>query len=300
MLSGIGPADHLQAFGIEVRADLPVGDYLQNHPASSIILTIRDEYTNLIKYGDQSLSIENLYQYYILHTGNLTKNYAGIAYLNTLSNKELEWPNAAYQARVQIFANTLDENRYWKFGQRKEEWDKYFADHYGKFTFSFEGFLQRVRSHGFVRLRSKNPLVHPIINPKFLTHPQDFEDFVELMKFIFFFYERSSINSYVLPHKPIPGCQFCPNSKYIYECDSYIRCYIIQFTYTGYHPVGTCRMGDPRRPDTVVDPRLRVKGIDRLRVCDASVMPSIPNGNTNAASIMIGEKCSDLIKQYQT
>lgn len=100
-----------------------------------------------------------------------------------------------------------------------------------------------------------------------------------------------------MPHKPIPGCHLCPDKKYAYECEPYIRCVIIQMVYTGYHPVGTCRMGDPRRKDTVLDPRLKVKGVERLRVCDASIMPIVTNGNTNAPSMMIGEKCADLIKQ---
>jgi len=120
---------------------------------------------------------------------------------------------------------------------------------------------------------------------------------VNLTKFTFYVSERSLIAKYLKPHKPIPGCKFCEGQRYVYECDSYIRCFITQTTYSSYHPVGTCRMADVHRHDCVVDPRLRVKGINRLRVCDASIMPLIPNGKHNAATIMIGEKCADLVKE---
>jgi len=130
-----------------------------------------------------------------------------------------------------------------------------------------------------------------------LDNQQDFDDMVEITKFTFYFFERSSFAKYVKRVKPIPGCEMCPDKEYTHECDSYIRCLITQLTYTGYHLSGSVRMGAANRTDNVLDPRLRVKGIQNLRVCDASIMPSITNGNTNAPAIMIGEKCADLIKQ---
>ena len=78
--------------------------------------------------------------------------------------------------------------------------------------------------------------------------------------------------------------------------DDFWRWYIRHTTLTIYHPVGTCKMGDPKDPSTVVDPQLRVKGFRNLRVVDASVMPKIVSGNTNAPIIMIAEKAADIIK----
>ena len=297
MLSGIGPADHLKQMGIQVRADLPVGQNLQNHVTSIVHYLLKDQYQDLVRYGDPELTVDRLYEFYTKHSGELTKIYAGITYFSTQSNAQTDWPNGAFQQRAQKFANTLDDYRLFRFGERRNEWDLYFQDFYGKNYLAFEPFFQRPRSHGFIRLQSSNPFAYPLIDPKFLTDRQDFEDFVDIIKFVFYVAERSSIAAYLVPHQPIPGCQLCANTSFVYECDSYIRCFIIQFSFTGYHPMGTCRMGDPRKPDIVVDPRLRVKGFNRLRVCDASIMPSLPNGNINAASIMIGEKCADLIKE---
>jgi choline dehydrogenase len=144
---------------------------------------------------------------------------------------------------------------------------------------------------------STDPFVYPVINSRFLSDPQDFEDMVDITKWALYVFERSSIAPYVRPHKPIPGCKFCAGQRFAHKCDAYIRCLIRQVTYTGYHLVGSCRMGAAHRRDTVVDHRLRVKGVDGLRVCDASVMPTVTNGNTNASVIMIGEKCADLVKE---
>ena len=150
---------------------------------------------------------------------------------------------------------------------------------------------------GSLRLLSKDPLHYPAIDAGFYTNNQDFEDMVELIKFGLFIYERTAISEYIEPIGPIPGCKPCPDKKFLHECDPYIRCFLTELGYSDYHPVGTCRMGDPRRHDVVVDPRLRVKGVKGLRVCDASIMPVLINANTNACTLMIGEKCAHMIRE---
>lgn len=282
--------------GIPVRADLPVGEKLQNHPALFTYWLIKERYQHLAPSTDNPLTIDNLYQYYFNHSGPLTVSYLSYTYFSTQSNSDPEWPNGVIETSPTRYPTSLDGWRQYRFGERRKEWQMYFQDFYGKNVLLAQPVLQRVRSAGFVRLQSSNPFTYPIINPKFLSDPQDLQDYIDAVKFVFYIYERSSIAPYLEPHKPIPGCRMCANRDFVYQCDSYVRCYITQLVNTGYHPTSTCRMGDPRRPDTVVDPRLRVKGFKGLRVCDASVMPNITNGNTNAPTIMIGEKCAAIVK----
>lgn len=89
-----------------------------------------------------------------------------------------------------------------------------------------------------------------------------------------------------------------PNCKHLeFGSDKYWECHIRTMPFTVYHPVGTCKMGPAWDPEAVVDPRLRIYGVSGLRVIDASIMPTIPSGNTNAPAIMVGEKGADLVKQ---
>jgi len=94
------------------------------------------------------------------------------------------------------------------------------------------------------------------------------------------------------PMDPFRGEEYSPGTAV--DGDAAIEQWIRENSETAYHPIGTCRMG--QGPNTVVDDQLRVHGLDGLRVADASIFPTMPSGNTNAPSIMVGEKCADLIK----
>ena len=98
------------------------------------------------------------------------------------------------------------------------------------------------------------------------------------------------------PDLPIPNCRPCPGQPHS-ACRTYLRCIAQSIFALPAHPTGTCRMGNSSEPRAVVSERLAVRGVDRLRVVDASVMPDTPNANTNAATIMIAERASDLIRQ---
>jgi len=184
--------------------------------------------------------------------------------------------------------------------QTLAELRNYFRPYLGRFLTMSAPHVYRVRSWGSVRLQSHDMTVNPVIDQGFLRHPKDREDLVEAIRFVLYFLLRSPFSQYIEPLKdPIPGCQYCKD-KPLYDCDQYIDCLIRRQGKSGWHLVGGARMGDPKRSDVVVDPRGRVKYVSGLRVCDSSIMPELVNANTYAASIMIGEKCSDLIKQDNT
>jgi len=147
----------------------------------------------------------------------------------------------------------------------------------------------RPQSRGDVRLRSVNPAEPPIIQVNYLKHPADFALLVEGIAIA-----RNLARTRALAH--ICGEEIAPGISIQDEND--IRTYIRQSCDCIWHPVGTCKMGTDAL--AVVDPQLRVHGIEGLRVVDASIMPTITSGNTNAPTIMIGEKASDLIKGVQT
>ncbi|KAE8748324.1 Glucose dehydrogenase-like [Frankliniella occidentalis] len=134
----------------------------------------------------------------------------------------------------------------------------------------------------------------PVIQPNYLSVQRDVDLLVEGEKFCRRLAQTKAmqaLNVTINPNK-FPACSHLP-----FESDEYAACQARQYTMTIYHPVGTCRMGRRDDPLAVVDERLRVRGVRGLRVVDASVMPAVPSGNTNAPTIMVAEKAADLIKE---
>ena len=292
MLSGIGPREHLTQFGIPVLADLPVGNNLQDHPTISIHMLIKDN--RVVRQGAR-LEVDQLYKVLVEGKGPLSALTPSIVFYATSSIEDKEWPNTYTYSIVEYIGNLNNTVR--EMPAYREEWKQYFTPYLNRYVLLTSPHLTRVRSYGTLRLSSADPYAYPIIDPQFLAHPQDYADLVEKIKFILYFLLETKVYDYlsVIP-EPIPGCSYCSDLK-LYECDSYIKCLIRQTIKSGYHPVGTCRMGNIYRHDVVVDERLRVKNVCRLRVIDASIMPQIINANTNAASIAIGEKGADMIRR---
>lgn len=153
--------------------------------------------------------------------------------------------------------------------------------------------MLRPKSRGYIKLRSVNPYDHPIIDPKYFTHPEDIHVMVEGMKLCIAIGISPPFRKYgsQLFRTKFPGCE-----SYPFLSDEYLACVARSYTATIYHPAGTCKMGSAWDPTAVVDPRLRVLGVRGLRVVDASIMPTIVSGNTNAPVIMIAERAADFIK----
>ncbi|XP_041354282.1 glucose dehydrogenase [FAD, quinone]-like [Gigantopelta aegis] len=268
MLSGLGPKEHLEKLQIPVVADLPVGENLQDH-----VMTI---FRVLI---DQPLSTS-----YLTTPSGL--EFVGFARTRT----ELEYGNPDLQFHMIVFlpARQVIEQLFNidpKVGEQLK-WDE------------GEGFygaavLLRPQSRGTLRLRSSHPFEYPIIQPDYLTVPDDMTDIYRGVRIFQKLLKTKAFRDIGarLDTTRVPTC-----SQYTYDSDEYWQCYVRSFTTTAFHHTGTCRMGAITDPSTVVDPQLRVKGISGLRIADASIMPKITSGNVNAPCIMIGEKAADLIK----
>jgi len=264
-LSGIGPADLLQSCGIEVISDMPgVGADLQDH------LQVRMQYrcTHPITMND-------------VMNSRRQQLAAGLRYL--LRRKGLLTIGAGYAGgffRTDPAAASPDVQVHLII---------YSADTVGAALHPFSGFiasvcLLRPESRGRVRIRSGDPHEPPAIQPRYLSAPSDRNGIVRGMKLLRRIMSQQAIRRYVLAEHA-PGAQ-CTR-------DEDLLAFARETGTTVFHPTSTCRMGSDAT--AVVDERLRVRGIDRLRVVDGSIMPTVVSGNTNAAVVMIAEKGADMI-----
>ncbi|MGD9816681.1 MAG: choline dehydrogenase [Hyphomonadaceae bacterium] len=265
MLSGIGPADHLKKLGVPLEVDAPdVGGNLQDHIDCGVLFACTKPITlySLLKgYRQTMVGIE-----YMLRKkghGRTIHLHSG-AFLKTRG--DVDRPD------VQIhFVNALMRDH----GRVKAEQD----------GFTIHTCPLRPDSRGTVRLASRDPFAAPVIDPRYFSEPNDIRCMRDSIRMIRDIVSQEAFDNFRGP-EIAPGEAVRTDA----ELDDWIR----RTAETLYHPVGTCRMGaDPR---SVVDEELRVRGIDSLRVIDASIMPTLIGGNTNAPTIMIAEKLSDMIR----
>ncbi|KAK6190335.1 hypothetical protein SNE40_002225 [Patella caerulea] len=287
MLSGIGPKEHLKTHGIPVVADLPVGNHLQDHITFAYYYKTKDLVFSSI---NKTQSLWALAQYLTTKTGVLTApgGIESLAFITT-DPKTPEYPD------LQIHAVHLMTNE--EMLHDIAALDLKYADHVSGID-GINGFilvytLLRPKSHGTVRLNSTDAMQHPVIDPRYLENKEDVDSLLRGVRFSQKLATTKTFKSQGTEffHKPFSPCL----EKSKFDSDEYWRCYLGYFNLAVYHPTGTCKMGRTEDPTTVVDPQLRVKGIHGLRIADASIMPSIVSGNTNAPCIMIGEKAADMI-----
>ncbi|MBD2356105.1 hypothetical protein H6G41_15985 [Tolypothrix sp. FACHB-123] len=151
--------------------------------------------------------------------------------------------------------------------------------------FTIGACLMRPESRGYVSLRSASPNDSPVIQMNYLQSQSDLQKFVAGIKIIRELFHSKAFDN-IRDEEIAPGANA--------SSDEALKAYVREACDTTHHPVGTCKMGTDSL--AVVDPQLRVHGVEGLRVVDASIMPTITTGNTNAPTIMIGEKAADLIK----
>lgn len=265
MLSGIGPAKHLQSHDIEVLVDAPeVGGNLQDH--LDVVFDYEVNTTDVIGIGMASLSTltKSIRQWRKDGTGLLSTNYAEAGAFFSVGDAPKEWPNIQLHF---VISRVIEHGRDLRRG----------------FAVSCHACYLRPESRGTVRLASADPSECVLIDPNFLSHPKDVEYMVAGAERTRAIMQEAAIAKYITEDYPAP---------YI-EKDGMLG-YIRNKSDTIYHPVGTCRMGSDNT--SVVDLALNVRGVSNLRVIDASVMPTLISANTNAPTIMIAEKMADLIK----
>ncbi len=265
MLSGIGPAAELKRHGIAPVLDLPgVGANLQDHP--DFIFGYRsaslDTFGLSLRGGWRML--REALSYRRERRGMATSNFAEAGgFLRT--RPDLDAPDI----QLHFVVSLVDDHA------RKL--------HLGH-GFSCHVCLLRPRSSGTLRLASADPLAAPLIDPAFLADPQDVEDMVAGFKLTRRLLEAPALARWARKDSVTAAVR----------SDDDIRAILRKRVDTVYHPVGTCRMGVDA--GAVVDPALKVRGVEALRVVDASVMPTLIGGNTNAPTIMIAEKAVDMMR----
>jgi choline dehydrogenase-like flavoprotein len=269
MLSGIGPADHLREHGIDVVCDLPgVGKNLQDH------LMVPLRYLATKDTGHRSTPshfFKGLLDEYLFGEGWFGKTFLeGGAFVR--SSKANGVPDIQFHSIPWAYPEPNDD------GPGDPTISK-------EHSFTILPGLIYPKSRGEVRLHSSDPFDAPSIDPRYFEEDADLELLVEGVKMSREIAASKPLAPY-LRGEATPG----PSVR----SDEEIRAAIRLYAKTIYHPVGTCKMGVG--DDAVVDASLRVQGVDGLRLADASIMPTITGGNTNAPSIMIGEKASDLIR----
>jgi choline dehydrogenase-like flavoprotein len=263
LLSGIGPAEELRALGINVVNDLPgVGKNFQDH--MDVYLTAE---TTPVSYNesdrpDRALSAG--LQYLLYRTGPVTASVCE-AGMFVRSSGQVVSPDIQMHC---LPAFVIDHGRQRVKGH----------------GMTINTCNLRPKSVGSVTLRSADPTEHPAIDPNFLADPYDWEVSLEGFKWG---REMLATKAYA----PFVKRELMPGANV--RTDAEIREFVRQWAKTDYHPVGSCKMGHDDM--AVVDEQLRVRGVDGLRVADASIMPLIPGGNTNAPSIMVGERCAELV-----
>ncbi|VDI34977.1 Hypothetical predicted protein [Mytilus galloprovincialis] len=292
MLSGIGPRKHLQQMKIPLKVDLPVGQNLYDH----LLFAAQYNITAPLNINNKKASEpERILDYIFNRKGIFSRNEVeGIIFqnVNPLYTRgpqiELLFTNRAYE-------EGFVRNPYPAF---KKEIVKEHLKRVAEDSFIARMFLLQPRSKGNLRLSDNSPFSSPIIDPRYLSHPEDIEDFVRGIRLMRSLEQTKAWKSIgaTLVRQDVPG--HC--SEDIFDSDNYWRCIGRHFLTTASHFIGTCRMGSVNDPSVVVDSRLRVIGIKNLRVADASVMRYLPSGHTNAPAMMIGEKAADMIRRDRT
>jgi choline dehydrogenase len=259
MLSGVGPAEHLTMREVEVLLDRPsVGENLSDHPATQLVWTTPEEQSLLLALEPAALE-----QFEATQTGPFASNLAECGGFARVGEGAPAPDTQFHVAPLQIVDEGMSD-----------------PEGHGVWV---SPCLLTPESRGSVRLASDDPSAKPVIHNAFYTAGDDMQRMIAGLELALEICGQPAIRRYCAEpfNTPAGGGQEA------------LRAHVARTTFAVYHPVGTCRMGEDEA--AVVDPQLRVNGLEGLRVVDASVMPVVPRGNTNAPTIALAERAADVI-----
>ncbi|XP_012235578.1 glucose dehydrogenase [FAD, quinone]-like [Linepithema humile] len=291
MLSGIGPKKHLEDLGINVINDLPVGQSLMDHILTGLDLIMLNASLGLNLFD--IFNPMSAFEYFLFGKGPWTS--AGIEVLGTFHSTLHR--NKSTIPDLQLMILPLGASKDYGFifkkalGISDEVYSKYFASLSYENTVTIAPVLLHPKSSGELRLRSSNPFDKPLIDPKYLSNEDDINTLIAGLDFVKKLLKTNVLRAHgaSLNRKSFPGCE-----NHVFDTKEYWKCYVQHLTLTSYHPAGTCRMGD------VVDASFKVYNMKNLYVVDASILPSLPSGNINAAVITLAQKAARIFKDEQT
>jgi choline dehydrogenase-like flavoprotein len=268
MLSGVGPAEQLKAHDIRTIVDLPgVGENLIDHPEVPIISEVSGKY-GYYKQGVGWRMLLNGLHFKLFKSGPILS--AGVeagAFVNPTDPSAEPTIQAFCVPIVYLDRDTLG----------------LVEDTYG---LTITTVVVKPKSRGFVRLRSADPDAMPLVSPNLLSHPDDARAMIDGQRYFLRAFQTSPLAERI-KKVSIPKPEETSDEAIMKHCKRFVK--------TNYHPAGTCRMGAANDPLAVLDSRLRVRGVENLRVCDLSAMPNINAGNTNAPAMMMGSRVAELI-----
>ena len=283
-LSGIGPADVLQAAGVQQVKELPVGKNLQDHVTTTgFVVTLDNLATEKNAEDELNDDIKNYVQ-------NRNGPFAGIGPTTSCGFAKsrhvpanLDYPDILYGflslampwANETCTTNVVSPTNYYE-------------------TLIYWSINVRPKSRGHIAIKSSDPFEDPLIYPNYFGDPQDLDVVVDGYNMGMKALQTRSLRNagFKINSTPAPGCE-----SYTFASDEYWVCLARNYTQPIFHPAGTCKMGPASDVTAVVDPQLKVHGIKGLRVADCSIMPQIVSGTPNAVAIMIGDRCADFIKK---
>ncbi|CAG9770843.1 unnamed protein product [Ceutorhynchus assimilis] len=298
MLAGIGPKKHLENLGIKVLKDLPVGQNLHDHLTFPGLSFLIDQPIDL----SPEIFLPRIDEYLKKGTGPLTSlsGPEGIGYVKTaLADYKEDYPDIELIFVDGTLASDLGLFTYRGMNIRDDVFNSVFSPLLNFHAWTIFPMLLHPKSIGHMELRSKNPYDYPRFYGNFFSDPNDhdLDTFVESIRVIQRFSNTTAFQKYAskLNPKPMKGC-----GHLTFDSDSYWKCCIKAIAVTLHHQVGTVKMGPKGDPTAVVNPNLQVYGIQNLRVADCSIIPMALGAHTNAPSMMVGEKASDIIKEFWT